>query len=345
MAGTDSAARLTGGQVQQILDYFIYEALRPIILYSDVFDTQLSHMVAFVATNRKRKLSAHDRDVFMSLACGALCEQDKDKKFELITQLKLERSFVFLFIEKFLSLCSRYAEHYRQHLTTTGITKISHERKMRAIETTVGIEEKRLFSALTYTEDFLAQAYAFRNKIVLQYVNYAWKFTNSHCKDHPNYDEEDLNQNLMAAISRALDKFDSSKGALTSYVAFWIQHALTYRNSKHGYEYGIAFAVSSQMKKSQASGSSTINNFSISLDTPSTTDEPSHVDLLDGDGAIDYDLEKHEEQLRLRLLAKAADPTGIARLYLDIEEVFNDDELDTMRQHMLQQNAETVKTQ
>jgi hypothetical protein len=47
----------------------------------------------------------------------------------------------------------------------------------------------------------------------------------------------------------------------------------------------------------------------------------------------------------LRLLAKAADPTGIARLYLDIEEVFNDDELDTMRQHMLQQNAETVKTQ
>jgi hypothetical protein len=80
-------------------------------------------------------------------------------------------------------------------------------------------------------------------------------------------------------------------------------------------------------------------NFSVSLDklTGSGEDGEGQADLKDyivGDVGPEVKLERDQEINTIRYLAKCADVRGLARLYLDIDEVFSKKELRQMRDTM-----------
>ena len=93
----------------------------------------------------------------------------------------------------------------------------------------------------------------FKSSILQQYINLTHKYASSHIKHkNKNLNYDDLFQNIVTAVSKALDKYDSRKGALTSYAKYWIINALNQDNS-HGE--GLAYEVSQTQRQKNGKGS------------------------------------------------------------------------------------------
>lgn len=318
-------SNLTGGQIQEALDFLIYKGLEPIIRHSQVFDIQIAHLLGVAATNKKRKISALVREDFIVRLCNVLTTTDLDRKIDLLSNAKIERSFVYSFLVNFLTETEGYTDLYTRYLTCSEhMERTRLDLKLQAIERTVGFTRDHLFSTLNICRHYVDLAYTFRNNIVEQYLKHGYKQAHAFCKQKTgNFDFKDVYQSLMTAITKAIDKYDSSKGALTSYINYWILNAQTYSNANYGHEYGIAYTMPQLQKRNVQGTKASQVNFSVSLDTITTDDDEGGVDLkhfLVGSEGVDRQLEAEQESSTLLYLIKSADPSGIARLYLDIDE-------------------------
>jgi hypothetical protein len=339
---TASGHNLTGGQIQEIFDSLIYESIKPIILHSNIFDLQITYLLSVASRNRKRKLSAMPREELVTVLAKYLVTPDKNTKFYLLASCKLERSFVHKFVVNFLKECEGYDIIYNEFLVTTDPNK--HRKldlKLSAIEGRLGFHRDHLFSAIYIARDYLDLAYEFRNSIVHQYIKLARGYSVAYCTDKPNMDSKDMAQNLLHAVITALDKYDSSKGALTTYVKWWLMNARDSSHTDHSHEYGIAYTIPYMQRRNMAISKDKPSNFSVSLHA-TDDDGNEYIQELEGGQSVDQDLETEEQALVIRRLAKAADPLGLARLYMDIDEVFNVQELDQMRDYMESQGTYKV---
>lgn len=338
---------LTGGQIQEILDKLIIEAISPIIRITSAFDVQITHLLSMTTRNKKRKLSALDREEFINLLCQYLCTEDPEKKIRLLAESHVERGFIYNFVKKFLAHTDGYELLYQKYLTSSGTEKQRYYLKLRAIEKSVGAKEDRLLNVRYQVRDYLELVYRFRNSIVEQYVKFAYKqakvFT---IQKGENFSFDDVYQNFLTAVTKAVDKYDCSKGALTSYIQYWIMNAQS-TASDHGHEYNIAYEIPQLQKKSIATnrvnneGNCAIDvNFSVSLDKPiNDSDDTTIAETIRSEVTVEETLERKQELDELRYLIKIADIRGLARLYLDIEEVFFKKEFKKMRMIMIEQKT------
>ncbi len=334
---------LTGGQIQEVLDFLIYSSLTPLVRSSDVFDVQIVYLLASTARNRKRKLSALPRDEFITSLCQCLIADDREKKMHILTNSKIERGFVYNFVVNFLKETKGYNDLYRKFLFAKGNNKVVLDMRLKAIEQNVGSTRNGLFSAINIAQDYLELAYEFRNAIVSNYVRMAYKQAKNFVNmKGPNFHFQDVYQNFLTSITKAVDKYDCSKGALTSYINYWILNAQTCKNSDHGFEYGIAYSIPQLQRKQMAQGKGDGDvNFSVSLDSLARPGEEGGnselQEYIEGSPGVDVAIEQEQELNTVRYLAKCADINSIARLYLDVDEVFSKKEYRKMVATMKEQ--------
>ncbi len=331
---------LTGGQIQEVLDFLIYQGLEPIIRKSSVFDIQLVHMLSVASTNKKRKISALSQEAFLNKMCTALITDDIELKIECIASAKIERGFVYNFLVNFLNAASDYPDLYTRYLTCQKhVDKAALDKRLAAIENALSFSRADLFHVLNRCRKYVALAYEFRNKIVCQYIKHAYKQAHAYCKAKgKNFDFDDVYQSLMAAITKALDKYDSGKGALTSYVNYWVLNALTYANSHYGHEYGVAYLIPQAQKKAVQGNKTDYINFSVSLNSMlDVNSEAAFGDSLISSSNIESDYIESKEAEDMAYLVKCADPHGLARLYLDLTEYISVKERQKMARSMKQQ--------
>jgi hypothetical protein len=338
---------LTGGQIQSVLDDLIYNSLAPLVKSSDVFDIQIVYLLGVTARNRKRKLSALPREEFITSLCHCLITDDRDKKIHVLTNSKIERGFVYNFVVNFLKEVAGYTDLYRKFLFAKGNDKVVLNLRLKAVEQNVGNNRAHLFSTINIANDYLELAYEFRNAIVSNYLRQAYKQARSFCAmKGPRFDFEDVFQNFLAAITKAVDKYDCSKGALTSYINWWIINAQTCTNSDFGFEYGTAYTIPQLQRKAMAQGKGDGDvNYAVSLDAQSSDDEDGGstgaLAYIEGSAGVDKGLEEQQELDLTRYLAKCADIHSLARLYLDLDEVYSKKELKRMRSVMIEQGTAT----
>lgn len=344
---------LTGGQIQEVLDTLINAAVGPIIRGSSAFDLQVIHLLSCTARNRKRKLSSLPREVSIDTMCQYLVSSNADDKVRHVAAMRLERGFIYNFVVRFLKETHGYVELYKEWLQTKKKSERKLKRvRLQVIESSVGCSDDKLFQVITSSHDYLHLAYKFRNTVVLNYLRHAFKQARSYVRmKGPNFDIQDVYQNFLAAVTKAVDKYDASKGALTSYINFWLLNAQTTSNSNHGHEYGVAYSIPQLQKKALAEKSIAGKNvnFGISLDrmvsgNGDNDEQKELVQIIAGDESVAEHLLAEEELDVVRSLIKHADPSGIARLYLDIDEVFSDKEKKRMLRTMREQlNVMPVK--
>ena len=332
-------SNLTGGQIQEALDFLIYKGLEPVVLYSNIFDIQLVHLLGVASTNKKRKISALPREEFLNVVSNALLTNDRELKLRLITEARIERGFVYRFLVGFIEATAGYIDNYTKKLCCSDYGEIQRlERKISSVERHVGFTRAHLFSTIRVVTGYVNLAYEFRNQIVTQYVRHAYKQAHKFCKEKSgHFDFEDLNQTLMAAITKAIDKYDSSKGALTSYINYWILNAMTYSNPQFGYEYGVSYSIPQVHRKAIQGSKASEVNFSVSLEKTVGEDDSSLKDFLIGSLGVDKELEEHDELTTMQYLVKTADPEGIVRLYYDLGEHFSYRELLKMAKNMVKE--------
>lgn len=334
---------LTGGQIQDVLDYLNFEALRPVVWASRVFDVQVVHLLANITRNRKRKLSALPREDAITMLANALILDDPQEQLSLLEIAKIERGFICNFLVNFLNATSEYARHYQTWVTAKRkIERNIADQKMAVIERHCGCKRADLYWVVPTCRDYLDLAFEFRNQIVNQYIRHSFNHAQSFAKmKGENFHVKDVHQNLLTACIRAIDKYDASKGALTSYINFWLLNAQTSQNPEFGHEYGIAYTIP-QLKRQQLAqegSDGTDVNYSISLDKL-VGGEDGTADLQDfivGAESVQDKLIAEEEHHRMLALIKSADIRGLGRLYLDIDEVFSNKERKIMKRTMKEQ--------
>lgn len=332
---------LTGGQIQEILDFLIYESIAPIVRRSNAFNGQLYYLLGIAAKNKKRKLSALPREEFINILCRSVLVKEEDR-IDLLSKSKLERSFVCTFVVKFLKETEGYQELYQKYLIADH-DKNRLDLKLRAVENSLGCSRMHLLSVIYTAKDYLDLAYQFRNSIVEQYVKLAYGCAKAYCNSKTSqYDVGDVAQNFLAAITKAVDKYDSSKGALTSYIKWWILNARSCSNPNHGHEYGVAYSIPHSKKKMLTKSRKTSKsevNFSVSLDKVQGKEDEDVklIDMLKGTSSVEEELEKKESATIYKYLIKRADIKGLARLSLDVDEYFSSKEKKQMRKTMQKQ--------
>jgi hypothetical protein len=263
-----------------------------------------------------------------------LVTQDRLLRFDLISIAKIERSFLYNFVVKFLKYSSDYLSVYEAYLRArTAFDRDRLDKKLKILENSLTLSRDRLLPAIHTARDYLDMAYTFRNSIVENYIKMANKQARAFVKmKGDNFDLNDVRQNFLTAVTKAIDKYDSSKGAITSYINWWVLNAQA-GSQDHDHEYGIAFTIPQLQRKKLAMGSKGDVNFSVSLEglmRSSSDQEFGVIDTIQGDVGMEQSRVDDEDMQLTRQLIKECDPSSLARLYLDIEETFNRSEFAQM---------------
>lgn len=328
---------LTGEQIQIILDLFLYKALEPIIVHSTVFDTQVSYLLNLTTGNRKRKISSIERETVIEILASYLVATDRRDKFEIARSARIERSFIHTFLSRFLSYNSGFMKLYTEYMTSTKNREVVRE-QLDTMARQAGCESREsLYRIMSLVDGYLRNFYNYRTTIVDHYVKMASKQAASYIDSNPsmNYDFMDVRQNILKSVLIAIDKYDSDRGPLTSYINWWVLNALTCGTDEH--EYGIAYTIPQTQRKKLATGSSGEVNFSVSLDGMSNDDDDSERNLhssVSSEEKIAENIERDETGDLVRFLVKSVDQRGTARLLLDIGEFFSLQEIEKMDQQM-----------
>lgn len=318
---------LTGGDIQTILDNLLYRALEPIVQHTCVFDTQIVHILSRVSINKKRKLVSIDRLLAISMLAKALVETNVKIKFKLIESAKIERCIIHRFITILLTDLKQFDSLYKRNFIKSDAKLL---KKMNVIASSLGATDiESLYCAYAQASEFVEAYFNYRNSVVDHYIKFAYKVSNSfRTTKHNNYDSGDVQQNFLSAITKAIDKYDSSKGALTSYINYWILNAQTCNSNSS--EYGIAYTLPHGKKRSRVSDKSNVN-FSLSLDSKEMLNAV-HADNVYANFEID------EEHKIIQYLTKAVDKNGCVRLTLDIGEYHTKKEYAAMRRQMTEES-------
>lgn len=334
------AKNLTGEQIQQVLDLFLYKALEPIILNSDVFDVQVSYILNLVSANRKRKPSSLPRDRTVEVLCQYLVEESKVKKFELLREARIERSFLHVFVGRVLRKYPDYLRDYDK-MVVTGRRKerLLLKEKLDRQAAELGCSRLGLYRIQSISQSYLTKFYECRSRVLDHYLKMSSQQAKLHIDANgKNFDFHDVRQSILKSILLAIDKYDSNKGALTSYLNWWILNALTCNTLEH--EYGIAYVIPQSHRRKIAEKNTGFMNHSVSLDELAGEEDNKSLHNVIGDGSNVFDdFEKSESDSLVMYLAKYADIRGCARLVLDIGEHFTESELDIMRSHMVEESA------
>ena len=323
---------LTGDQIQDVMDTMLYKALEPIVLYTDLFDNQIAHLLETLTRNKKRKLTLLPREEATDILVKVLIERDRVRKLELIRTLGLERSYVHIFIKRFVDLSRKKFLNTYFAFTTSSDSK-SRERHRMMLNHYVqdfGAESRsQVFLCLTRSSECLDLYYKFVGSIVKEYEKLCSTSAKKHVDINSNnkFDFYDVQQGLMQNVVIALNKYNAEKGALTSHIKWWLFNAQTCNTSEH--EYNIAYTVPQGQKKKMATHEDGQLNFSVSLDELIDGEESegsSLHNLVSSDFNIEANIENTKSVEHIMKLSKHADPEGLARLSLDIGEHFSMDE-------------------
>tara|TARA_Y100001963_G_C6790611_1_gene455189 strand:+ start:4477 stop:5538 length:1062 start_codon:yes stop_codon:yes gene_type:complete len=336
----ETSENLTGDQIQDIMDKLLYGALEPFVLYTEIFDYQISYMLGIMTQNKKRKLTFIDRDDAFAIMCQVLITGDRVKKFELIRQLGLERSTVHLYLKRILSKYrSSFLDLYLRNLNDPEDVDVKS--RLESICNSLNCSDlEGLYLSFVRAEDTLVLYEKFIKSIVNEYSKLCHKSASKHISVNPSsdFDYRDVVQGLMQNVVIALNKYNADKGALTSHIKWWLLNAQTCNTSDH--EYGIAFTIPQGQKKKLATESSGKHqvNFSVSLDSLLEAGDDEGSDLHSILGST-FNVETHIENVdlvnRVAALSKYADVNGLARLSLDIGEHFSKKERRKMAKHMI----------
>lgn len=308
----------TSFQLLSVLDQLLWKSLWPIINTTDYFDRVLANIIGWSATNPRRKLSSLPKERFNTYVIAYLSADDPKTKYRILKKMRIERNILFYVISRFLDLTKDMPGLRPTQSLVNKLGVFSHE---------------RLWFSYRESDYWHSQALSFKGMIMEKYMRFVMMEAQQFYKQqkqhnpHLNFDVDDIAQNFILAVNKAIDKCDAQQGTLTSYIQNWIKDAKG--NPQLRGEYGIAYTIPASQRRALAKDpKNNAVNISVSIDSS---------DLLQL--RSDTDVEEEFDRTRtidvVRLLAKQADPMGISRLFLGISEILNSKEIQMLSTNLV----------
>jgi hypothetical protein len=288
----------SSSQYIDVLDKLLFKAIKPIIFNTDYVNDLLVELMHLSMVNHRRKISNLDRDVFITMVFSFLVS-NKEAQYKLLKKMKIERTFIILVIKMFCDDCKNYVASI-----TDVKNKESKLRKAMIERKVFLLKSSSLLPVLTEVKKFFDDAIEFKKQIIEKYIRLTIVAAQNHYKVNDSKMElDEIIQTMFVYVSHAIDKYDQTKGTLTSYITTWLQHA---RNQSSVNELETSFILP-HAKRNE------IKNASVSLES---------IEHLEQE-----DNENNDDIIRVRQLAKLADPLGFARMSMDIQEYLTREEI------------------
>jgi hypothetical protein len=316
----------TSYQLLHVLDTLLWRSVKPMLQTTRFMDRILANVLSWGATNPRRKLSSLPKDQFYTLLVAFLSTDDPKLKYKILKRLRLERNILFFAISRFLELTKnlQLGQNPPDIFSKLAVT-----------------DANRLWFAsreLRYWGDL---ASTFKGWIIEKYMRYVMLEASTFYRQqllqnpHLTFDQEDIAQNFILVVDRAINKCDPNQGTLTAYIQTWLRDAKT--NPHFRGEYGMAYSIPASQRRRLAQQQVSAVNISVCIDDESLTG-------LSSDHDIEADYERRKQVEHIRLLAKRADPHGIARLFLGIGEHLDSSEHQQLSNHLATNLEQTIES-
>lgn len=335
---------LNGGQIQTLLNGFLYRALCIAIKHTRMFDDFSVYLVYYLINVKKRRITYIDKSIAINRLILLLFTNNKQCKYKLLKSLGIERYY----LSRYLSFCQNKINTCFEYLKQAYIAEHNEQthKNLRNASLNIGISVLNIHEVYEKLRFYIDCYIQYRQQVISHYYKLCHKKARKQYKEKNNssFDLHEIYQNYLLAVAKAIDKYDARRGAMTSYINWWILNVSTCDYSH--YEYGIAYQIPSSYRRDMANHRVNQSNFSVSLEnlvsnnngnsaygsTESTTYLKDTLIAENSDHAQQFEEEDYRN--RFKRLLKASDPTGLARIYLGIEEVFSEAEKDRMQKHM-----------
>lgn len=282
----------TSAQYLEVLDFLLYQAIEPLVQHTQMYPSWLAQIQTWYSTvGGSRKITTVDLPLFQTTLCMFLVAPPQHR-LSVLKKLKLERNLLTMVVDDFLSLASSYRQ-LSEALMYPEQDRGAITEELERIQAEVGCTDSDMYSMFRHVYVWYSYYLDFRGFLIEKFTRLAlMKSRETYQLTDYEMPLDDIIQHYMMAIGKAIDKFDIELGSLASYVGQWFLDART------------------NVRK-----------------------EVSRTDDLLADGDVDYDehtpsdddvcfnVERKQTIDLVRKLAKIADPVGLARLKLGIEEV------------------------
>lgn len=309
-------------QIANTLDDLLMRAMQPLLFATDYFERTLVEMLPFVASNARRRFVYLEQQDFVDVLFSLIASTNKDEKFAVISKLKMERTVYFDCLRSFERLGQQYTTLLQRYMTTPKKDTAERWRAwsaLTAIEKNVGLLPGHSFLGV-YRQVFFwhQQATLFKGMVAEKFIRLAFVDSGKAVSETAlHIDRKDIFHNFMLSTARAIDKYDASRGALTSYIRMWFMDAKTAKGNSH--EYNTSFSVPTPMRKKLLAEGRMVGNLSVQMDEDAENAPTNQPTLIDS-------LIEAQELDRVSNIAVRADPFGLASLIHDIPYHLTDDD-------------------
>jgi hypothetical protein len=292
------STNLTGGQIQKVLDTLLFKAIEPLILHTSLIEETLPKILINVINDRRRKISALPFDMSVSMLIDSIVTSSLTRRLQLVSQLKIERNIWSKILIDFLSGKSDYQELYITN-SKDKIEKVNKKYKCN-----------NLWEVFNDVEYYFSQYSKFRGMILGQYIQQSHKYAHE-IGDDDNVSHQDLHQLLLVAVSKGIDKYDSSSGALSSYLNFWqmnVKSSMYDLFTNNSIAYDVPNSYKQKIAEKKVGG-----NWSHNIIYEGNDDEEPFTE--------DEKIVEDSAKIRLLKIIRVGDINGIYRLANNIDEV------------------------
>ena len=315
---------LSSRTIEQILDYFLYSSVKPVFLETDLMDGILSSILVQQTYDGRRKISSLNKQDIFDLILKSINVNNKIDKWKYFKSIKIERTLLVYSIEYFLNSTKNYLQLEEKLIKTKNTDRtIFLSGEMYRIEQFVGGSRNNLSTVIKDARFNLDMYFNFKNMILEKYIRYFWtEAKNSKNSTNLNVDENELFNNFVINADKAIDKFDSDRGTLTSYINNWLKDAKT--NPKFGHEYGNSFSVSSTGRRSIMNNKENGNYFNSNIST--SIDEL--VNVIPDERNIEDELGEKQEREKNTAIIQKVNKSRIPMIVLDIPYKFSKNDIE-----------------
>lgn len=291
------AENLSSSQIASTLDELILRALSPLVGFN-LLETVLVEILPFTATNARRKFSALSQNDFVDKLFSVIVVDNKKQKLQLLREIRMERTLYFttlsMFEERTKFLPKLMTEYIGLNLKHIRAVSDSYK-KLMDIADAVNVPLGKLYQVRQESIYWYSLAVQFKQMISEKFVRLAYVEAQKAAKSTGlDVNVSDLFRDLMISSSKAIDKYDSTKGPLTSYVMWWFMDAKTQHNNSH--EYGIAYRVPVAQRRRLLEGGAAMNNLVVELSDNLTSE------LVDDDASVLDSLIKAQDALTIQAI-------------------------------------------
>lgn len=287
-------------QYLNALDNLLFRSVEPILRSCSYLDNLVAALLAWYADSSRYRISRHDKEETISRLMCFVVAVSPDSKLALLKDVHFDRNILMTFTDMFLKACDAYQ---RDCESLAGKRQIKLLLSVREHEALMGHDpalHSSLYAAVKQSRYWLNQAITLRSMVLEKYYRLIITEGRGYYEAMKySVDLSDTIQSMVVEACRALDKCDQQKGTLTTYLRRWV-HGV--RGKPSGLERDTAYAIPSSARDSMIHKSVPLSDLEEELESL--------------DGVAD----NNEDILSVRQIARIADPTGLARFEMGIEE-------------------------